>query len=278
MGITVRDALRDAERRLSSAGIDEARREAGWLLAHLLGTSAGALRLRAGEPHTAIAEYDELLRRRELREPLQYILGSEEFMGLTFQVTPAVLIPRFDTEVVVRAALSELHGCVRIADIGTGSGVIAIALAHRLPQAEVIAVDISPEALAVAAGNAKAHGVADRVTFRQGDLLSPLAGERLDAIVSNPPYIRADEIPDLMPEVRDWEPRLALSPGPDGLACYRELARQAGGYLQSGGQLAVEVGAGQAAAVQRMFAEAGFVTSVYPDTAGIPRAVVGRLV
>lgn len=286
---TVGEALARARAQLAAAGVADAEREAAWLLAHVLGCRAGALVARRSEPLApeASEEYAALVARRAAREPLQYILGTEEFMGLTFRVTPAVLIPRLDTAALVEQAVARLtggaaeaRGVLRVADIGTGSGAIAVAVAHLLPHAQVVAVDLSPEALAVAAENARLNGVADRVRFRQGDLLAPLAeeGGRFAAILSNPPYIREDEIAGLMPEVRDWEPRLALVAGDDGLAFYRRLAREAPAFLEPGGFLGVEVGIGQAPAVAALFREAGLKdVAVCRDTAGVDRAVFGSV-
>lgn len=276
---TVREALADAARRLAGAGVDDAEREAVWMLAHVLGTSAGRVRLQAGEPldADAAADFTNLVGRRAEREPLQYILGTEEFMGMSLRVTPAVLIPRFDTETLVRQAATLLKGSVRVADIGAGSGAIAIGLATLLPEAEVVAVDISAEALIVARENALANGVGDRIDFRHGDLVSPLVGgEPFDAVLSNPPYIDEAEWAELMPEVRRFEPKGALTPGPDGLVLYRRLAAEAPPLLKPGGFLAVEVGYRQAVAVADLFRCAGLVVSVFPDTAGIDRVVVGH--
>ena len=291
---SVGEALAGARQRLRAAGVDGADREAAWLLAHVLGCSAGALLARRDEPLPQEADeaYAALVARRERREPLQYILGTEEFMGLTFRVTPAVLIPRLDTAVLVEQAVARLagRGPVRVADVGTGSGALAVAVAHRLPAARVVAVDVSPSALAVAAENARLNGVADRVELRQGDLLEPLRADApaaagigaddvwFDAILSNPPYISEPELEGLMPEVRDWEPRLALAAGPDGLIFYRRLAAEAPAFLRPGGFLGVEVGAGQAGAVAGLFRAAGFVgITVHADTAGVDRAVFGSV-
>lgn len=277
---TIGEALAEAARQLAGAGVEEAAREAAWLLAHAMGTSAGRLRLTPGEPvpPSQLAEFTEFVRRRAAREPIQYILGTEEFLGLSFRVTPAVLIPRLDTEVLVRLAADRLqsHPGPRVADIGTGSGAIAVGLASLLPRAAVVATDLSPEALAVARMNAAGNHVADRVTFRQGDLLEPLQGERFAAILSNPPYIDEAEWERLMPEVRTWEPKGALTPGPDGLALYRRLAAGAQAYLEPGGFLAVEVGYQQAAAVRDLFADAGYIAETHLDTAGVRRVVVGE--
>jgi release factor glutamine methyltransferase len=277
---TVKAALASGATRLAEAGVVDAGQEAAWLLAHVLGTSAGGLRLRSAEvlPAERMAAYTQFVERRAAREPVQYILGTEEFMGLVFRVTPAVLIPRLDTEVLVQAALARLGaGPVRAADIGTGSGAIAVALAALRPAAAVVAVDVSAEALAVAQENAARNGVADRVEFRQGDLLAPLGSEPFDAILSNPPYIDEAEWAELMPEVHAWEPKGALTPGPDGLVFYRRLAAEAPSRLRPGGFLAVEVGYSQAGAVAGLFARAGLATAVYTDTAGIDRVVVGTV-
>ncbi|MFZ5813722.1 MAG: peptide chain release factor N(5)-glutamine methyltransferase [Bacillota bacterium] len=276
---TVRAALRAAAGELTSAGVEEAEREAAWLLAHLLGCSVGELRLRSAwalAPEQ-LRSFEAMVARRARREPIQYILGTEEFLGLTFRVTPAVLIPRLDTETLVREAVARLagRGPVRVADIGTGSGAIAVAVAHLLPEATVVAVDLSREALAVAAENARLNRVADRVEFRQGDLLTPLATERYDAILSNPPYVGEAELPGLMPEVRDWEPHLALTPGPDAYEIYRRLFAEAPARLKPGGLLGVEVGIRQAPVVAALLRQAGFgPVTVHRDTAGVERAVL----
>lgn len=276
--MSVREALAVAGQRLVQAGVTDARQEAAWLLAHVLGASVGALRLRETESLSQQAHetFQGLIKRRESREPIQYILGTEEFMGLTFRVTPAVLIPRLDTEVLVREVAGRLYGPVQVADVGTGSGAIAVALATLLPEATIIGVDISPEALAVAWENAAANGVLERVSLRQGDLLEPCRAEAFDAIVSNPPYIDEPEWAELMPEVRLYEPRLALTPGADGLAFYRRLAAEGPSLLKPGGLLAVEVGYQQAAAVRTLFEQAGLQSvTVQADLAGIDRVVVG---
>lgn len=276
--LTVREALANAGQRLAGAGVEGAAQEALWLMAHVLGTTAGAVRMRSGEPlgHADADAFAALVARRAEREPLQYIIGTEEFMGMNFRVNPAVLIPRFDTETLVRAAAAQLSGPVRVADIGTGSGAIAVGVAWLLPEARVVAVDISPEALAVARGNAEANAVANRIQFRTGDLLEPLTGETFDAILSNPPYIPEAEWQVLMPEVREYEPKGALTPGADDLLFYRRLAEGGPHLLKPGGLLAVEVGYNQAAAVAELFAGAGLQVTTHADTAGINRVVMGK--
>jgi release factor glutamine methyltransferase len=276
---TIEGALSWAAGRLEAAGVTDAAREATWLLAARLSCSVGSLRARRESPLAPEdrAAFATMVERRAKREPLQYILGTAEFLGLEFRVTPAVLIPRLDTEVLVAVAVERLRGARSplVADIGTGSGAIAIGVAHLLPGALVVAVDVSPAALEVARENASRLGVADRVHFREGDLLAPLIGERYDAILANPPYIPAAQMPGLDPEVREWEPHLALTPGGDGLDPYRRLATGAPALLKPGGFLAVEVGIGQAEAVTALFRQMGLSVSVHLDTAGIERVVCG---
>lgn len=275
---TVRDLLAEATGALADAGVEDAGREACWLLAHVLGTSAGALRIQGGAlvTDTHVTHFRQLTVRRAAREPIQYILGTEEFMGMALRVTPSVLIPRLDTETLVREAAARLKDGARVADVGTGSGAIALGIASLLPDATVIATDISAEALEVAETNAGINGFGGRVSFRRGDLLAPLQGETLDAILSNPPYIGEDEVTGLMPEVRDWEPKLALTPGPDALVIYRRLVAGAPAFLRPGGLLGVEVGVGQAPDVKLLFERVGFsAVVVVRDTAGVDRAVIG---
>ncbi|HLO03908.1 MAG TPA: peptide chain release factor N(5)-glutamine methyltransferase [Symbiobacteriaceae bacterium] len=276
---------------LRAAGVEEAEREAGWLLAERLGCSVGTLRARRESSLDPVdwTVFEGWVQRRASREPIQYILGTQEFLGLEFRVTPAVLIPRLDTELLVEVAVAHLRATagelpdgyggavedLRVADIGTGSGAIAIGVAHLVETAQVVAVDLSPAALAVARANAERLEVADRVEFRQGDLLAPLSGERFAAILSNPPYIPANEMTGLDPEVREFEPHLALTPGGDGLEFYRRLAAGAPGLLRPRGLLAVEVGIGQPEAVSALFTAAGLAVSVHVDTGGIQRVVAG---
>ena len=201
--------------------------------------------------------YEALLARRVLAEPMQYILGEQEFYGLRFRVTPAVLIPRPETEHLVDAVAdwAPKDKPVRIVDVGTGSGAIAVALAHLLPLARVDAVDLSESALEVARGNARAHGVADRVRFQQSDLLTSVRNERFDVVVSNPPYVARSE--QLEPQVMEWEPHIALFAGKEGMDVYRRLVPAAGAVLQCGGLLALELGAGQAPLLQALLEVSG---------------------
>jgi release factor glutamine methyltransferase len=214
---------------------------------------------------------------RSQGSPLQYLIGSQEFMGLEIAVTPAVLIPRPDTEVLVEQAirLLECHPAPRVADLATGSGAIALALAHHLPRAQVIATDISQEALQVAQANAARLGLTERIQWHLGSWAEPLiGGPPLQAIVSNPPYIPSAAIATLSADVRR-EPRLALDGGSDGLDCYRALIPQAKTLLDPDGHLLLEVGAGQASDVCQLLRRAGFRRlHTVPDLAGIQRVVI----
>ncbi len=270
---------------LLEAGVPEARFEAELLLRHALGCSREALFARLHEPAAAEAagHYFHLLERRRGRVPIQHILGTQEFHGLSFRVTPSVLIPRPETEGVVDEALAELSARSksgpRIADVGCGSGCIAIAIARERPDAAILAIDASPAALAVARENAAAHGVEARITFLHGDLLDPLLerGERLDLVVSNPPYVVDSEIPELAPEVKEHEPRMALSGGADGLATIARLLEGVGAVLDPGGVVVMEIGIDQNRQVAERVISAGLdLLRIASDLAGIPRVVVAR--
>lgn len=275
---TVLKLLRWTADYFAGRGIDSPRLDAELLLAATLGLDRVGLYLNFERPLEAaeLATFREQVKRRAAREPLAYIVGQAEFWSLPLKVTPEVLVPRADTELLVEESLKRLPGHGRLLDVGTGSGALAIALAHERPECTVTALDVSPAALAVAAENACGNGVADRITFLAGDLAVLPAGP-FELIVSNPPYIPRGELAGLMPEVRDFEPHLALDGGTDGLDAYRALARQAGTVLAPGGWLLVEVGIGQAEAVQGLFAAAG-LTEIFVahDLAGIERVVGGR--
>ena len=282
---TIGDVLYESSRQLLDAGIDSGSLEASLLLGRATGFDRLGLITRTADPLDAaqIESFQTLLSRRLKREPLQYILGETEFMGLGFQVSPDVLIPRSDTETLVEAVLDleeerNAAGPLKAADIGTGSGAIAVVLAKSLPYMHVTAVDISPSALAIARLNATTHGVADQIDFRQGDGLSALSGP-VHYLISNPPYIGAEEIPGLQPEVRDFEPHLALTPGEDSLQWYRLFATEGAKYVEPGGYLAVEVGAGQArpvAALLEALPEFWEKPSIHNDLARIERVVIAR--
>lgn len=245
---------------LAKKGVESPRLEAQLLLGHVLGCARIELVARSDEEPAEgeRARFKELIRRRVAGWPAAYLVGQREFYLLPFEVTPAVLIPRPDTEALVLEALNRLKGrpAARVLDLGTGSGCIAVSVAHRCKGAAVTAVDVSPDALAVARRNAERHSVADRVAFLAGDLFAPLpAGAAFDLIVSNPPYVTPGELAGLAPEVRDHEPRVALDGGPDGLAFYRRIAAEAGRWLARGGAVLVEVGWTQEPAVRAIFAE-----------------------
>jgi len=266
-----------------SKGIDTARLDAELLLAHALGCRRIELYARYdevpdGEP---LARFRDAVRRRSQRVPAKYLTGETEFYSLALAVGPAVLIPRPETEFLVEQALKALPKDEerRVADLGTGSGAIAIAVAKHRPEASLVATDASPEALDVARANAQRHGVGDRIEFRRGSWFEALAaGMVFDAIVSNPPYVATADLARAMPEVRDHEPRAALDGGPDGLDALRTLAAGAPAWLKPGGWLIVEVGAGQAEAVTELAEGTGRYETigVVPDFAGIDRVVSMR--
>ena len=253
--MTIREALRAAKARLAAAGVPNADYDAAQMLAHVLGEDALMMRLRADRTLIPAqqAAYEAMLERREAREPMQYILGSVGFMGLEFHVEPAVLVPRPDTEILCEEALARIRPGMRVLDIGTGSGALAVSIAHHAPECHVTAVDVSDAALAVASGNARANGAA--VRFVKSDLLAALAGEVFDVIVSNPPYISRQEMDALMPETRR-EPALALFGGEDGLDFYRRICREAPAQLREGGCLLLEIGWRQREAVSALVREA----------------------
>jgi release factor glutamine methyltransferase len=280
--VTVTEALREGERRLREADVAEARLDAELLLRHVTGWDRARLLVDAGEvlPEGPASAFLALIAARAGRRPLQHLTGRQAFWRHELVVSPAVLIPRPETEVLVEAALSRLAGMTAplVADVGTGSGCIAVSIAAERPDARVIATDLSPEALAVARQNAAHAGVADRIAFHEGDLLAPASDVApLHAVVSNPPYIDASERASLAPEVRDHEPALALFPPHDAYSVYRRLAPSAYDALAAGGWLIVEVGMGMADEVARIGRSAGFgLDAILPDLQGIPRAVVLR--
>jgi release factor glutamine methyltransferase len=224
-----------------------------------------------------VNRYREAIARRALSEPIQYITGEREFYGLRFAVTPDVLIPRPETEHLVEAAIERIppNAPFYITDVGTGSGAIAIALAVARPLATITAIDSSPIALQVAKENAVAHGVGDRITFRESDLLANVGQSECDLVVSNPPYIANGERETLDAEVRDYEPASALFAGPTGLEVYERLIPQAATALQPGGWLIMEIGAGQQFQLTQLLKDwrnVGFE----PDLQGIPRVVLAQ--
>jgi release factor glutamine methyltransferase len=285
--LTIAEALLDAAERLRVSGVAEARREAGSLLSHALARDRTFLITHADERLTAeqLHTYLSLVERRASGEPLQYIKGTQEFYGLDFEVTPDVLIPRPETELLVETALEILKDTRSpfICDVGTGSGCIAVSLLHSRPDARAFALDVSPAALEVAARNAARWRVADRTTFLVSDCFDALAsGEhedtRFDLIASNPPYVAEDDLEGLQREVRDHEPRGALTPGGDGLSVIRRLVSDAPRHLKPGGHMLMEIGFDQHESVAALIdARVWMLLGIRRDLQGIPRTVVLRL-
>lgn len=256
---TIKELLRWTIDYLTKKGFASPRLDAEVLLAHVLKCKRIDLIANSDEvPADADrAAFRELIKRRIDHWPVAYLVGMKEFYLLKFEVSPAVLIPRPETETLVLEAdrLLKPLGAPRVLDLCTGSGCIAVVLAHQRKAAQVTAVDISPDALDVAKRNAATHGVADRVTFLSGDLFGPVpAGSEFDLIVSNPPYVTPSEYDALPADIREHEPRLALDGGPDGLAFYRRIATGAGAFLRPGGSVLVEIGHTQDDAVRALFA------------------------
>lgn len=278
--MTVREALRQGRRLLESTGSDESEIEAEMLLMHAMGADRVRLFQRLNDPLPARTEtrFRRFLDRRSDNEPTAYIIGHREFFGLDFEVTRAALIPRPETEVLVEIAIDWVRNNLRhpalIADVGVGCGTIAVALAHELRDARIVAIDTSKRALALARRNAGRHGIADRIHFRHGSLLSPLT-EAVDVIASNLPYVRTADWESLPPLIRDYEPRSALDGGPDGLRLIRRLLKQAPGRLNRRGALFAEIGddegADAKAAAALSFPEARI--EVRPDLAGLDRVL-----
>ena len=264
---------------LKKGGVAAPQKEARILLGHVMGIPPIEVIARSDdEPDDGEkARFKELIKRRADGVPVAYLTGKRDFYTLGFEVTPDVLIPRPDTETLVLAAIDRIgkKAGARVLELGTGSGCVAVSLAHEVRSATVTAIDISPAALAVAARNAARHGVESRVTFLEGDWLAAIPlGETFDLVVSNPPYIAEDELPALDREVRDHEPRLALVGGADGLDYYRRTAEGALAVLAEGGGLLLEVGHTQAAAVGAILAAAGWrVGATLKDLARIDRVV-----
>lgn len=280
MTAAVSAALQAAVARLAAAGVPRPRDEALRIVALALGTDRGGVLARSPDPLTPEAEARlwSLLARRARREPFQYLTGEQEFRGLPIAVDARVLIPRPETEEVVETALSvPLDPGGVVADLGTGSGCIAIAIAVARPDLRVLALDLSEEALGLARENARRNGA--EVAFAHGDFGSPpdaWAG-RVDLVVSNPPYVSEAEWAELPPEVREHEPRAALVPGKTGLEAYRALLPAARGLLVPGGSIVLELGWQSAAAVQALAADLGFsAIHVQDDARGVPRVLLAR--
>lgn len=279
---TIGDILAWTGQYFKQKGVDNPRLDAEVLLSHVLGQNRLYLYVHFDQPlvEQELAAYREMVKSRVNHMPVAYITGKKEFMGLEFAVTPDVLIPRPDTEILVEAVMNRLCGIENpdILDIGTGSGAIFVSLLAKVPHAGGIAVDVSAPALAVGAANAARYLSGRRMDFRQGDLFSAVTGCRFDCIVSNPPYIPDGDIPSLEAEVRR-EPRLALAGGKDGLDFYRRIVKESPGYVNPGGFVVMEVGIHQASAVAALAEEQHCfaVEDIIKDYGGIERVVVLRL-
>ena len=296
---TIREALHQASSLLLRDGIEDARRQAQLIMEKVLGWNRTQFLLGMDEPfpQEKEAELESMVERRSQGEPLQYIIGEQEFYGLPFQVNPAVLIPRPETELLVEEVIKRGQACwadelhpPQVLDVGTGSGAIAITLAVQCPNWRITASDISEAALATARKNALLNEVADRIDFVQGDLLAPWLSQRkgsvareqsqdcfaYDILVSNPPYISEEDIAGLQLEVRSYEPHTALSGGADGLRIYARLCEQLKQLARKPRLVALEVGKGQHEAVSRMLKTVGAWNemTVIPDLAGIQRHVI----
>jgi release factor glutamine methyltransferase len=274
--ITLAEVLRRSTGYLEQHGSPTPRLDAELLLAHALGLSRIELYTQYERPldDDELAACRELVRRRGLREPVAYVIGSWGFHGLDLAVDARVLVPRPETELLVDRCLELLEGVERprLVDVGTGSGAIALSLKSERPDAEVVACDISQDALDVAAANAARLGL--DVELHLSDLLAQVPGDGFQLVVSNAPYVSEREMADLEPEVAEHEPRLATVAGPDGLEVYRRLLPEAAGRLVHGGSLALECGSGQAPALVAELAAAGYgQAGIDPDLAGIERVV-----
>lgn len=271
-------------RRLHAAGIEAAEREARWLIEHALSMSRSSQIVDRSRPvsEDEMARVDEYVNRRAAREPLQYILGTQEFCGLEFEVNPSVLIPRPETELLVQEVIRRLPQGVRplVVDVGTGSGCVAVTFARAVPHAKILATDLSSAALETAKRNARRHGLDTTISWLEGDLLTPLAGSNFEstvtAILANPPYIRESDWCALQPEVSRYEPRMALVAGTRGTEVHERLLDAAGSYLARGGILAMEIGQGQSADICAKIETMPAYTRVeiVPDDSGIDRIVI----
>ena len=303
--MTCSEAYRKGIDILRNAGNDAPANDAGVLLCYAAGCSRTYLYAHGDSVLEQHAErlYFELLKKRSAGYPLQYITGEQEFMSLVFEVTPDVLIPRQETELLVETVIDHCRHripggegvnmgeeaqasgktqagqghSIEILDMCTGSGCIAVSLARYLPDCFVTAVDIMPEALEVAERNAKRHSVSGRVSLIQSDLFASIPEKKYDVIVSNPPYVKSEDIGKLQPEVKFFEPPAALDGGSDGLSFYRELIRKSPGYLHAGGMLAFETGYDQAQLVAGLMTSGGRFSDIriYKDLSGIDRVVTG---
>ncbi len=285
--VTLIEAINSVSAKLASAGISTSRPDAEVLLCNTLGKDRAWLLAHMpdvlGDADLRI--FEQAGKRRAAREPLQYITGKQEFWGLEFTVTPDVLIPRPETELILESILrpgEDRNRRLLIIDLCTGSGCIAVSLAKELPQASILATDKSPKAISIAGENARRHGVADSIQFFEGDLFVPLEEldihGQVDIIAANPPYVPSVDYSILQPEVRDYEPEIALFAGPDGTEIHRRILEKAPAFLKEHGTLIMEMGAGQADTLVQMARRVGLYhpPDILKDLAGIDRVISAR--
>jgi release factor glutamine methyltransferase len=275
---TIADILTDAASVLAEAGVAEPRREASSLLAFVLGKDRTFIIAHPEYVPTAEEErrFADAVARRERREPLQYITGRQEFYGLDFIVTPDVLIPRPETEMVVEHAVELLSNKdPRFCEVGVGSGCISVSILKQLPSSTAVGLDISEAAIAVARRNSQMHAVDGRLELRESDVFSVLTDEKFDLIASNPPYIPLREFESVQAEVRDFEPRVALTDDADGLSIIRRIVNGSPKFLRPGGWLLMEIGFQEADDVRELLSQGPWVnTRIADDLQGIPRCVI----
>lgn len=276
---TIAQHLKNATEQLKQSGIENARLDAEVLLAYVLNTRRLALYVQSEKPleEKQLKRYHNLIKRRLERIPVAYLTGHKEFMGLNFAVTPDVLIPRPDTEILAQGVIEHLQSYKRplkLADLGTGSGAICVSILKFVENVEVWAVDISKNALEIAQFNAEKFNVDDKITFYEGNLFEPLEGQTFDVIVSNPPYISAKDFEKLQAEVKG-EPKIALDGGKDGLKFYRKIVADAPRFLKDDGFLAMELGFNHSEAVRHLIEENGNFKhiQIWKDLAGIERVI-----
>lgn len=284
--MTLAEAIQKAAEKLSAHGVPNARLDAELLIRNALGKDRAWLLVHMQDriDDQGQRSFERSIERRKLREPLQYITGAQEFWGLPFRVTPDVLIPRPETEFVVEAALKAVSGISTpvIVDLCAGSGCIAISIAKELPKARIFATDRSDRAVHVAQENARLNSVAGRIRFLEGDLFGPLEEmdlrDRIDCVVTNPPYVRSGDLSTLQPEVKDFEPEMALVAGPEGTEIAERIIRQAPEYLRPGAPLIMEMGIGQAAALRKIIEDTHLFgpVEIVKDLAGIERVLVAH--
>ena len=279
MSVSIAEALRQASGALDQGGVADARREAGSLLSHVTGKDRTFLISHAEDllSDDELERFRDVVARRAAGEPAQYITGVQDFFGRTFRVTPEVLIPRPETELLVEAALEVMGANAIVCDVGTGSGCIAVTLLCERSDARAVALDVSEAALEVARQNARELSVEPRIELRVSDCFSALdqSTDLFDLIVSNPPYVSENMLPGLQREVRDHEPKIALSPGADGLSVIRRLLNDAPAFIRGNGYLIMEIGFDQGERVQALIDKNVWtLLRIVPDLQGIPRIVV----